>query len=78
MTPDYLLCDICNQTLGKDVRAFIATDRAMNGSGSSETEGEYIDLCGRCWGVVVVKFLKNKSYEQAQELVKIIRQLGGK
>jgi hypothetical protein len=78
MTPEYLLCDICNCVIDKDSRRFIATGTSMEGSGSSETTGEYVDLCGKCWGAVVVAFLKNKSYEQAVEMTRIITRLGGR
>jgi hypothetical protein len=73
MTPDWLLCDICHCQIDKATRAFLATGRSMDGPGAYETTGEYADLCGRCWGQVVVEFLKNKSYEQAEELFKIIK-----
>lgn len=44
--PDYLLCDICGGKVHEDSRLFVATGLSPDpAGGSSQEDGEHVDLC---------------------------------
>lgn len=49
-TPDYYTCDKCGDRVTRDSRTFAATDTELDRAGDTDTVGERVDLCSRCWG----------------------------
>ena len=55
MTPQFFLCDRCNNKT--HCRFFIETGTQMDGAGSRESVGETVDLCGDCMQAAIQHWL---------------------
>lgn len=66
MTPDFFLCDICNNRCDEEHRVCVLYDRSMDAAGSMDDDAKNVDICGLC-AVKAIKglFLRNENNTRA-------------
>jgi len=81
MDPTYKLCDICGKRSEEDHRIWVATGSSpCPAGGSSEEDGEYVDLCPAHQAEALLVLLRDpthprrKNHEMGKRLVTWVRE----